>query len=72
MSSTARGFFTCRTARTDEPYRPSLNYSPERLSDIRLKNRLCDVGPRRCAICKGCLYGQEWLRRHPEEAGGRK
>lgn len=66
MGGTTYNYFGCRRPRTDTAYRPNPQYIPERLSNIRLKNRLCVSGPKKCAECKSCRFGLEWLRRHPE------
>lgn len=66
MATTAYHYYHCRTPKRDRAYRRDPQYSPERLSNVRLKNRLCRMGPAYCATCRGCGYGAEWLRRHPE------
>ena len=66
MGGTVYTYVNCRKPGGDEPYKPNPQYSPERLSNIRLKNRLCASGPKRCSECRGCESGLEWLRRHPE------
>lgn len=33
---------------------------------ITLKNRLCDLGPVKCAECRLCEYGKEYSRRTAE------
>ena len=59
-------YLKCQKQDGEAPYRPNPQYIPERLSDIRLRNRLCLSGPKRCPECRQCRYGIEWMRRHPE------
>ena len=69
MGTTVYHFYHCRPVKTETAYRRDPQYSPERLNDIRLKNRLCVSGPQMCAACGMCGFGREWLRRHPEGSG---
>lgn len=69
MGTTVYHFYQCRTVKTETAYRGNPQFRPDRLSNIRLKNRLCAAGPDYCAKCRSCGYGLEWLRRHPEGGG---
>ena len=37
------------------------------LPTVMLKNRLCDLGPVKCAGCRLCEYGKEYARRAAEQ-----
>lgn len=36
------------------------------LPTVMLRNRLCDLGPMKCAGCRLCEYGKEYARRAVE------
>ena len=69
MGTTVYHYSHCSPPRRDRAYKGEPQNIPERLSNVRLKNKLCAKGPKHCAACGVCEYGREWLRRHPEGGG---
>ena len=45
----------------------SYRRSPEEMSDSRLREEMCDLGPDCCQGCMVCRYGEEYVRRQSGE-----
>ena len=39
-------------------------FGPDKISKSMLRKYLCELGPKKCAKCRLCEYGKEWVRRY--------